>query len=93
MCFKTRRASTRDYTVNEYETAPYFIQLSQNLTFDCLLISVYLPVFTDFCMMSDVLIKLQIKTKQFYEHIMQKLVKTGKYTEISKQSHVKFWLN
>ena len=32
--------------LNEYETAPYFIQLSQNLTSDCLLISVYLPVFT-----------------------------------------------
>ena len=31
--------------------------------------------------------------EQFYEHIMQKLVKTGKYTEINKQSHVKFWLN
>jgi hypothetical protein len=37
--------------LNEYETAPYFIQLSQNLTWDCLLISVYLPVFTGFCMM------------------------------------------
>jgi hypothetical protein len=36
---------------------------------------------------------MQIKTKQFYEHTMQKLVKTGKYTEINKQSHVKFWLN
>ena len=24
---------------------------------------------------------------------MQKLVKTGKYTEINKQSNVKFWLN
>ena len=24
---------------------------------------------------------------------MQKLVKTGKYTEINKQSDVKFWLN
>ena len=31
--------------LNEYETAPYFIQLSQNLTWDFLLISVYLPVF------------------------------------------------
>jgi hypothetical protein len=24
---------------------------------------------------------------------MQELVKTGKYTEINKQSNVKFWLN
>jgi hypothetical protein len=34
-------------------------------------------------------IVLQIKTKHFYEHIMQELAKTGKYTEINKQSHVK----
>ena len=37
--------------LNEYETTPYLIQLSQNLISDCLLISVYLPFFTDFCMM------------------------------------------
>ena len=37
--------------LNEYETVPYFIQLSQNLTSDCLLISVYYPVFTSSCMM------------------------------------------
>ena len=36
--------------LNKYETAPNFIQLSQNLTSDCLLISVLLPVFTSFCM-------------------------------------------
>ena len=32
--------------LNEYETAPYFIQLSQKLTYDCLLISVFSPEFT-----------------------------------------------
>ena len=37
-------------------------------------------------------IVLQIKTKQFYDHILQKLVKTGKNTKINKQSDVKFWL-
>ena len=31
--------------LNEYETAPYFNQFSQNLTFDCLLISVFSPEF------------------------------------------------
>ena len=36
---------------------------------------------------------LQIKTKQFYGHNMQKLVKTSKNTEINKQSNVNFWLN
>ena len=57
--------------LNKYETAPNFIQLSQNLTSDC----------------------LQNKAKQFYDHMMQKRVKTGKNTEINKQSDVKFWLN
>ena len=43
----------------------------------------------------DVLKELfsRLKKKQFYEHIMQKLVETGKYTEINKQFHVKFWPN
>ena len=34
-----------------------------------------------------------MKTKQFYDQVMQKLVKTGKNTAINKQSDVKFWLN
>ena len=62
---------------------------SSILTSDCLLISVVLPVFA-WC---DHNIVLQIKTKQFYDHIMQKLIKTGKNTEINKQFYVKFWLN
>ena len=57
--------------VNEYETAPYFIQLNQNLTSDCMLISVFLPVFA-WC---DHKIVQQINSKQAYDHIMQKLVK------------------
>ena len=75
--------------LNEYETAPYSIQLSQKLTSDCLLISVFLSVFAWFAHK----IVLQIKLKQFYEHIMQELVKKGKYTKVKKQSYVKFWLN
>ena len=34
----------------EYETVPYCLQLSQNWTLDCLLISAFLPVLTSFCM-------------------------------------------
>ena len=51
------------------EMVPYFFQFSQNLTSDCLLISVFLH---------DVIIKLFCKTNQFYDHIIQKLVKTDK---------------
>ena len=32
--------------LNEFEIGSYYIQLSQNLTLDCLFISVFLPVFT-----------------------------------------------
>ena len=35
---------------NQYETALNFIQLHQNLTWECLLIQLNLPVFTSFCM-------------------------------------------
>ena len=42
---------------------------------------------------SDHKIVLFWSAEQFYEHIMQKPAKTGKYTEINKQSDVKFWLN
>ena len=50
--------------LDKYETAPNLIQLSQNLTSNCLLISVFLPVFA-WC---DHNIVVQIKTKQFYDH-------------------------
>ena len=58
-------------------------------------------LFADFCVFTrlyqflhDVHIKLFCRLKKhFYEHIMQELVKMGKYTEINKQSNVKFWLN
>ena len=77
--------------LNEYETASTFYSIKPKLD---------IRLFVDFCVFTciywflhDVLIKLVCRSKQFYEYIMQKLVKTGKYTEINKQSHVKFWLN
>ena len=72
--FEKLKKKTNYLELNEYETGPYFIQFSQSLTSDCLLISVFLLIFT-WC---DHKIVLQIKTKQFYDHIMQKLVKTDK---------------
>ena len=68
---------------NKYETAPNFIQLSQNF------FSLFFPVFA--C--PDHKIVLQIKTKQSYDQVMQKQVKTRNNTEINKQSDVKFWPN
>ena len=83
---------TKYVQLNEYETVLYLLLLSQHLTWDCLLISVYLPGFF-YQFLQDVLIKLFRYAEQFCEHIIQKPVKTGKYKEINKQSHVKFWLN
>ena len=41
----------------------------------------------------DQKIVLLWSAEQFYDHIMQKRLKTGKNTEINKQSNVKFWLD
>ena len=49
--------------LNVYETAAYFLQLSQNLTRDCLLISEFLPEFT-----YEPKIVQNIKTEQFKVH-------------------------
>ena len=59
--------------LNKYETAPNFIQLNQNLTWDCLLIQLNLLVLAWF----DHRIVLFRSAEQFYDHIMQELVKTG----------------
>ena len=40
---ETKSRECKWLQLNEYETAPYFIQFSQNLTCDCLLISVFSP--------------------------------------------------
>ena len=37
--------------LNQFETAPYFHQLSENLTLDCLLIYLNFPEFPSSCMM------------------------------------------
>ena len=47
--------------LNQYETALYFLQLSQNVMTDCLLISVFLPVLTC-CEPKIVLIIYQYRT-------------------------------
>ena len=60
---------------------------------DCLLIFVFLPMFLPVFAWCDLKIVLFWSAEQFHGHIMQKLVKTGKYTEINKQSYVKFWLD
>ena len=55
-------------------------------------VDVFFPVLTVFAC-PDLKIVPQIKTKQSYDQVMEKLVKTRKNTEINKQSNVKFWLN
>ena len=52
-------------------------------------VDVFFPVLTVFAC-PDLKIVPQIKTKQSYDQVMEKLVKTRKNTEINKQSNVKF---
>ena len=52
--------------LNQYETAPYFSQFSQNLTFYCLLISVFYLVSTwIYHNLSDLKLKLFSTSKEF----------------------------
>ena len=77
--------------LNEYETAPFVIQLRQNLTSDCLLIAVYLPGFTLFCTMCSQNCSADQNKPILWRH-HAKTGKIGKYTEINKQSHFMSWL-
>ena len=73
--------------LNEYETAPYNIfELNQNLTCDCLLISVFCPKFT----LAQPEICFEHQNRTILDSAQ---VNLGKKTEINKQSHVKFWLS
>ena len=71
--------------LNEYEKAPYFIQLSQNMTSDCLLICVF-TCFYQF--LHDVTMKLFC-----FDLENSFMITSCKNREINKQSDVKFWLN
>ena len=83
-CTEINKQSHVKFWLNwrKYRTVSHIhlaVPISQNLNLksDCLLTSVYLPVFA-WCAHKIV---LQIKTK------------TGKCTHINKQYYVKFWLN
>ena len=58
--------------------------LNQNFTWDCLLISVFLP---------DLILKLLWTSKQNNFIFRSGKFSLGKNTEINKRSHVKFWFN
>ena len=51
-----------DLQPNKHETTPNFIQLSQNLTLDCLLIQLNFPAFMQF--LHELIIKLFYRSKQ-----------------------------
>ena len=66
--------------LNKYETALNFIQISQNLTLDCLLINLNFLIFTQF--LHDLIIKLFCRSKQnnFLIRSCKNCVKTGKFS-------------
>ena len=71
--------------LNEKQTAPYFFLLSQNITSDCLLISVFTPVFH--------WIYQKVSSSAIQSNLRFSSGKFRENTEINKQSHVKFWFN
>ena len=75
--------------LNEYETASYFLQLSQNMTSNCLFTFVFSPEFT--CFVPKIV--LNIKTKQFSVQSKWIPVRTGKNTKVNKQLVAMFWLD
>ena len=79
----TKYVILKHLQLNKYETTPNFIQSNQNLTSDCLL-----PVLA-WC---DQQIVLSWSAEQFYDHIMQELVKTGKFTKSTNNQMSSFGL-
>ena len=75
--------------LNKYGTAPNFIQLSQNLMSDWFF-SVY--IFTGLYQFLHDVIIIFLSVEQFYDRIMHMRAKTGKDTEIEKQSMSSFGL-
>ena len=70
--------------LNEYETALYFLQLSQNMTSDCLFTFVFFPEFT--CFARKIVFIMMFRTIFGAKH-----VNSDKNREI--QSLVMFWQN
>ena len=65
--------------LNQYETAPNFIQLNRKLDIGLFVDLAEITCFYQF--LHDVIIELfHRQTKQFYDHNMQELVKTGKFS-------------
>ena len=78
--------------LNEYETAPYFLQVSKNMTSNCFFTFVFSPFLPEFtCFVPKIV--LNIKIKQFLAQNRLIQVRTGKNTKENKQSLVMFWLN
>jgi hypothetical protein len=81
---------SRFITAKQIWDSSIFFLLNQNLTFDRLLMSVFLPInLTDFAW-SEHIIVLNIKKKNNFRFWSGN---SGKNTEINKQSHVTFWFN
>ena len=81
LCWILAKQDFYNVQLNHYEAAPCFIQFSQILTCECLLISGFFPKFT---LAEPLMFKIILGSAQ---------VNSGENTEINKQSYVKFWLN
>ena len=66
--------------LNKYETAPNFILFSQKLDIGLFVDLAEFPCFVPVLAWPDHKIVLFLSAEQFYDHIMQELVKTGKFS-------------
>ena len=78
--------------LNEYETALYFLQLSQNMISDCLFIFVFFPVFTwIYLFWAQNCSKHQIKTIFGAKQVNSG--KNGEKHKVNKHLAAMFWLD
>ena len=77
--------------LNDYETDPYFLQLSQIMATSCLILC-FSPFLFEFTCFAPKIVVIWC-SEQFSVHNRLIQIRTCKNTKINKQFYVTFWLN
>jgi hypothetical protein len=85
VCTRITKPPRKVVQLNEYETDPYFLQLSPNMATECFFTFVFFPVLA--------WIYLFCAKKYFVDVQNNFQVRTGKNVKVNKQSLLIFWLN
>ena len=73
------KKKVRDIQLNEFKTDPYCLQLSQNMTTDCLLISAFLSILACFTCCKPIIVQ-KIKTILDSQELVKTLKPTNKWS-------------